>query len=278
MGALGAAGASVASHLSGAGYGNLSWADRTGEGLPDGVAVARLGVTLEEFAEVQREQFGFDLRTSLAMWDVYVALCERYPGESQEGIDRMWLVVMAQGEYAGPAWQLVAGGVAEERRAYAGWMGDCVLVGNERTGAAALGPDDYKSDLDADSICRRAQGQGVPYQQAARDYYRELAEGAANRADVFLANHGGHDCVVGEVYHNLTRPDDIAAAKGQVVLAGDGVVEHGIDGRGGVTFHYVEHTTEEMLEIIGGDPRLADTARFLEALGRGESDLPLGER
>lgn len=155
-------------------------------------------------------------------------------------------------------------GGADERKAYAGWMGDCVLIGN-KDGGTSLGPDDYKSDLDADSISRRARSKGISYQQAAKEYYDDIASGATNRADEFTGNHGGYDNVVSQVYSNLTNPNDIAARwKGQVE----------VHGKGADSLFSLFYSTDTKLNFIGSEPKLRDTKNFLDALKNHQNEIP----
>lgn len=155
-------------------------------------------------------------------------------------------------------------GGADERKAYAGWMGDCVLIGN-KDGGTSLGPDDYKSDLDADSISRRARSKGISYQQAAKEYYDDIVSGATNRADEFTGNHGGYDNVVSQVYSNLTNPNDIAAWwKGQVELHGEGAD----------SLFSPFYSTDTKLGFIDRESKLRDTKNFLDALRDHQNEIP----
>ena len=155
-------------------------------------------------------------------------------------------------------------GGADERKAYAGWLGDCVLIGGEH-GETSLGPDDYKSDLDADNVSRRARSKGMSYQQAAKEYYDDIASGTTNRADEFTSNHGGYDKVVSQVYGNLISPNDIATSlKGRVELHGDGTD----------SILSPFYDTDTKLRFIGNEPKLQDTKNFLDALKNHQNEIP----
>lgn len=158
---------------------------------------------------------------------------------------------------------------ADERKAFAGWMGDCVLVSEK--GHTTLGPDDYKADLDADSISRRARKRGISYQQAAKEYYGDIASGATNRADEFTGNHGGYDNVVNQVFMTLAYPNDLATLfKEQVRLQvetdpySDSSRRQQLESLG----------TEEKEQKIGEDYRVRDTKDFLDGLKNHQNEIP----
>lgn len=158
---------------------------------------------------------------------------------------------------------------ADERKAFAGWMGDCVLVSEK--GHTTLGPDDYKADLDADSISRRARSEGKSYQQAAKEYYDDIASGATNRADEFTGNHSGYDNVVNQVFMTLAHPNDLATLfKEQVTLQvetdpySDSSRRQQLESLG----------TEEKEHKIGEDYRVRDTKDFLDGLKNHQNEIP----
>ncbi len=158
---------------------------------------------------------------------------------------------------------------ADERKAFAGWMGDCVLVSEK--GHTTLGPDDYKADLDADSISRRARGEGKSYQQAAKEYYGDIASGATNRADEFTGNHGGYDNVVNQVFMTLAYPDDLATLfKEQVVLR----VETNPYSDSSRMQQLESLGTEEKEQKIGEDYQVRDTKVFLDGLKNHQNEIP----
>lgn len=172
---------------------------------------------------------------------------------------------------------LLFSGGAQERAQYAGWMGDCVLIGNT-SGYATFGSDDYKADLDANNISVAAFDEGISYQAAARQYYSGLDNHSYTRATKFLENNGGYDNVVNQVYENLSRSNDPAAIfKGQLTVSGPDVsrivVIPGVYGATTVT-EYVDHSVSEEVEIIGRYEKLRDTSVFLEALKNGDNELP----
>lgn len=172
---------------------------------------------------------------------------------------------------------LLFSGGAQERAQYAGWMGDCVLIGNT-SGYATFGSDDYKADLDANNISVAAFDGSVSYQAAARQYYSSLDNHSYTRATKFLEDNGGYDNVVNQVYENLSRSNDLAAIlKGQLTVSGPDVsqivVVPGVCGATIVT-EYVDHSVSEEVEIIGRYEKLRDTSAFLEALKNGDNELP----
>ncbi|WP_347711949.1 hypothetical protein [Olsenella uli] len=172
---------------------------------------------------------------------------------------------------------LLFSGGAQERVQYAGWMGDCVLIGNT-SGYATFGSDDYKADLDANNISVAAFDGSVSYQAAARQYYSNLDNHSYTRATRFLEDNGGYDNMVNQVYENLSRSNDPAAIfKGQLTVSGPDVsqivVVPGVCGATTVT-EYVDHSVSEEVEIIGRYEKLRDTSAFLEALKNGDNELP----
>lgn len=155
-------------------------------------------------------------------------------------------------------------------------MGDCVLA-KEGGGRTSLGPDDYRSDLDAANISAAAFEGGISYQEAAWGYYEDLDSGAYTRADKFLENSGGYDNVVDQVYANLAIADTAALIRGKAFLEGPDILEAvyvpSPDREGAYEIVLVDHTVPEQLEIIGRQEELGDTRRFLDALRDGKNEL-----
>jgi len=354
---LAAADRSIASYLSGGGYGDLGWTDAASAVYGDRMVAERLGISKDGFSEMMSEQFGFDEEIAAIMWNVYARLYERYPGADQDFIDWAWLRLMGGICYDGVAWDMTAGRLAEdvpfplprrgfitvsgesylvlflglsvadyeilaaavidqndkapegpyadfahqcaaaaaeydvrrgntstldrffsegasERAQYAGWMGDCV-VARENDWTTSLGPDDYKSDLDGHNIAVAAFDQGIPYHEAARQYYADLDNMAYTRADKFLENNGGYDNVVNMLYANLTTDSDLPATlKGRSPLYGPDVYTVTFaEGDQTGTRRYISHTVPEKVEIIRRHEHLADTSRFLDALENGKNEL-----
>lgn len=395
--ALSSASSSVASGLARYGYGDTSLMKESLLKLSDAEVAKRLGISKQEFTDMQREQYGFDEETAQAMWDIYAALYSKYPNADQQYIDWMWLRIMSQTDYNGNEWNITAGqvsgvgddgelvsgddfvtqtlgidpdewaklklaiamqhalcdgntnlnkeeekklrqlyrdvyktedgfsdyigtaiqkyemhdnpsphgspdkvayadfshqcatsaalyldstgidllfsGGSNERKDYAGWLGDCLIKGDNE-GDATLGPDDYKADLDADNISRRARGQGTSYQQAARDYYNEIATGATNRADEFLSNHNGYDNIVNSIYENLQHEDiPLLYTDKEVEITHDDFFHDE-----NILFfkHSVPNTPtsiEEKEDAIGKQKHLQETKRFLDALKEHRNDL-----
>lgn len=223
---------------------------------------------LERLRQLHREAFGDG--SNDAAFKFYMEKANSLYGDKANGghahADFSHQCVTAAAMYTDFSWlDFGFSGFGDERKAYAGWKGDSVLANyNEggSTGNTSLGSDDYKADLDADSISRRARGRGISYQQAAKEYYDDIASGATNRADEFTGNHGGYDSVVSQIFNTLTYPNDPAAMGRGVILSGD--------------LPYFDDNppnSEKKVEIIGRDPRLKDTKNFLDALRNHQNEM-----
>ena len=110
MQTLAAADQSVTSYTSGKGYGNLDWTAKATGDYGDWQVVEKLGVSKEDFIEMQKKQYGFDDETAATMWNVYKKLYETYPDKSQQEIDWMWLRFMGSADYDGLEWDMTSGG------------------------------------------------------------------------------------------------------------------------------------------------------------------------
>jgi len=128
----------------------------------------------------------------------------------------------------------------------AGWAGDTthLVPGAE----PSMGPDDYKSDLDAVNIAAIVREQGLSYTDAANLYYADLAAGRYTRAEKFL-EHASYDDIEKVILNDSGY---------------DTVVNHG--GRVSTRIHHVP-TLEELKEL---NP---DGYWFLMSLKAGSNEL-----
>lgn len=165
-------------------------------------------------------------------------------------------------------------GGSAERKQYAGWMGDCVLDGSGE-GESTLGPDDYKSDLDADNISKEARSRRTSYQQASQKYYADIASGKMTRAQWFLDNNGGYENVVESIYEDLARKDFPATVHGMVRVPYADMYHIVQEGNGSSSpFMPFDYSAQEKADVIGRQRTLADTKSFLDALREGRNELP----
>lgn len=82
---------------------------------------------------------------------------------------------------------------------YAGWLGDATIY------PISFGPEDYKSDLDANNIASSMLKRDLSYQEALERYYAGLDKGAS-RAEIFLQSTE-MAYVKERIYSDLVYPD-----------------------------------------------------------------------